>query len=112
MTWRPIRLYHGEQPILGFRVGRLAYCTDVNRIPPESWELLGGLDLLVLDALQYKPHTTHFSVDQALEVVDRVKPRQTRFTHIAHSLGHEATNAKLPANVRLAYDAERITVGA
>lgn len=109
MRWRPIRLFHGELPILGFRVGRLAYCTDVNRIPPESWELLEGLDLLVLDALQYKPHTTHFSIDQALEVVERVKPQQTRFTHIAHALAHEATNAKLPANVRLAYDGERIT---
>jgi phosphoribosyl 1,2-cyclic phosphate phosphodiesterase len=109
MRWQPIRLYHGEQPILGFRVGRLAYCTDVNRIPPESWELLADLDVLVLDALQYKPHSTHFSIDQALEVVDRVKPAQTRFTHIAHALGHESTNAKLPANVRLAFDGERIT---
>jgi phosphoribosyl 1,2-cyclic phosphate phosphodiesterase len=109
MKWRPIRLFHGEQPILGFRVGRLAYCTDVNRIPPESWELLQGLDVLVLDALQWKAHTTHFSIDQALEVVDRVKPAQTRFTHIAHAVGHEATNAKLPANVRLGYDGERIT---
>jgi phosphoribosyl 1,2-cyclic phosphate phosphodiesterase len=108
MTWRPIRLYHGEQPILGFRVGRLAYCTDVSRIPEESFELLRGLDLLVLDALQYKPHSTHFSVDQALEVVDRVKPQETRFTHIAHALGHEATNAKLPAQVRLACDGERL----
>jgi phosphoribosyl 1,2-cyclic phosphate phosphodiesterase len=74
--------------------------------------LLEDLDVLVLDALQYKPHTTHFSVDQALEVVDRVKPAQARFTHIAHALGHEATNAKLPANVRLAYDGERITARA
>jgi phosphoribosyl 1,2-cyclic phosphate phosphodiesterase len=110
MTWKPIRLFHGEMPILGFRVGRLAYCTDVNRIPAESFELLEDLDLLVLDALQYKAHTTHFSVDQALEVVARVKPRRTRFTHIAHALGHEATNAKLPAGVRLAHDGERIVV--
>jgi phosphoribosyl 1,2-cyclic phosphate phosphodiesterase len=81
----------------------------VNRIPPESWELLHDLDVLVLDALQWKAHTTHFSIDQALEVVDRVKPGQTRFTHIAHAVGHEATNAKLPANVRLGYDGERLT---
>ncbi len=112
MTWKPIRLFHGELPILGFRVGRLAYCTDVNQIPEESFPLLEDLDLLVLDALQYKPHTTHFSIDQAMEVVDRVKPRQTRFTHIAHALGHKATNAELPENVRLAYDGEKLSARA
>jgi phosphoribosyl 1,2-cyclic phosphate phosphodiesterase len=112
LTWKPIPLFHGQMPVLGFRVGRLAYCTDVNRIPEESFPLLEDLDVLVLDALQFKPHTTHFSLDQAMEVVGRVKPKQTRFTHIAHALGHEATNAKLPANIRLAYDGERITVGA
>ena len=66
MTWKPIRLFHGKLPVLGFRVGKLAYCTDVNRIPPESMELLADLDLLVLDALQRVPHSTHFSVDEAL----------------------------------------------
>jgi phosphoribosyl 1,2-cyclic phosphate phosphodiesterase len=110
MVWKPIRLFHGKLPVLGFRVGGLAYCTDVNRIPDESFELMQGLDLLVLDALQRMPHSTHFSVDQALAVVDRLKPKQTRFTHIAHSLGHAATNATLPDNVRLAYDGERISV--
>jgi phosphoribosyl 1,2-cyclic phosphate phosphodiesterase len=93
-------------PVLGFRVGNIAYCTDVNRIPDESFVLLENLDLLVLDALQYKPHTTHFSIDQAMEIVARVKPRQTRFTHMAHALGHAATNATLPGNVQLAYDGE------
>jgi phosphoribosyl 1,2-cyclic phosphate phosphodiesterase len=96
-------------PILGFRVGRLAYCTDVNRIPPESFELLEDLDVLVLDALQFKPHTTHFSLDEALEIVAQVKPRQARFTHIAHAMADEATNAKLPPNVRLGFDGERLT---
>jgi phosphoribosyl 1,2-cyclic phosphate phosphodiesterase len=111
MTWKPIRLFHGNMPVLGFRVGKLAYCTDVNRIPDESWELLTDLDLLVLDALQYKPHTTHFSLDQALEVVERLKPKQARFTHIAHALSHATVNATLPPNVQLAYDGERISVG-
>ncbi len=108
LTWMPIRLFHGKMPILGFRVGDIAYCTDVNQIPDESFPLLEGLDLLVLDALQYKPHTTHFSIEQALAVVDRVKPRRTRFTHMAHALGHEATNATLPDAVKLAYDSERL----
>ena len=110
MTWQPIRLFHGKMPVLGFRVGSIAYCTDVNRIPDESWPLLENLDLLVLDALQFNAHTTHFSLEQALEVVDRVKPKQARFTHIAHALGHEAVNATLPPHVQLAYDGERLSV--
>jgi len=70
--------------------------------------LLEGLDTLVLDALREKPHPTHFSVGQALEVVERVRPRRTFLTHIAHSLEHEATNARLPKGVELAYDGLRI----
>jgi phosphoribosyl 1,2-cyclic phosphate phosphodiesterase len=111
MTWKPIRLFHGSMPTLGFRVGKLAYCTDVNQIPESSFELLADLDLLVLDALQRTPHTTHFSVDQALAIVDRVKPKMTRFTHIAHALGHAATNATLPSGVQLAFDREKIFAG-
>jgi phosphoribosyl 1,2-cyclic phosphate phosphodiesterase len=111
MTWKPIRLFHGKLPVLGFRVGKLAYCTDVNFIPEESFELLEDLDLLVLDALQRTPHSTHFSLDEAMAVVDRVKPKMARFTHIAHSLGHAATNATLPSHAQLAYDGERLSVG-
>ena len=110
MAWQPIRLLHGRMPVLGFRVGRLAYCTDVNRIPDESWPLLADLDLLVLDALGPDPHSTHFSLAQAVEVVERVRPKQARFTHVAHRLPHAATNAALSPNTQLAYDGERITV--
>jgi phosphoribosyl 1,2-cyclic phosphate phosphodiesterase len=108
--WTPIPLFHGDMPILGFRIGNLAYCTDVNLIPPPSYELLKDLDLLVLDALQYKKHTTHFSVEEALAVAAQIGAKQTFFTHIAHALGHEATNAALPANVRLAYDGQKIMI--
>jgi phosphoribosyl 1,2-cyclic phosphate phosphodiesterase len=110
MNWRPIKLLHGRMPVLGFRVGNLAYCTDVSEIPDESWPLLEGLDLLVLDALQFKPHTTHFSLDQAVDVVNRVKPKRARFTHIAHALKHEVVNAALPPHIRLAFDGERLEV--
>jgi phosphoribosyl 1,2-cyclic phosphate phosphodiesterase len=110
MTWEPIPLFHGEMPVLGFRVGRLAYCTDVSRIPEESYKLLRDLDVLVLDALQYKKHVTHFSVEEAVEVSRRLKPRLTLFTHIAHSLGHEQTNRQLPRGIRLAYDGQRVRV--
>lgn len=108
-TWTPIPLIHGDVPVLGFRIGRLAYCTDVSAIPESSFELLRDLDVLVLDALQHKPHYTHFSLSQAVEAAKRIGAKQTLFTHIAHALPHEATNATLPANMRLGYDGERAT---
>lgn len=100
----PIPVLHGNMPILGFRFGAAAYLTDVSAIPETSLPLLDGLEVLILDALRRKPHPTHLSIEQALSVVDRLKPRRTYFTHIAHELGHEETNAWLPPHVRLAYD--------
>jgi len=111
VTWTPIRLMHGQMPVLGFRVGRLAYCTDVSLIPEESFELLRDLDVLVLDALQYKRHITHFSVEEAIAAARRIGARQTLFTHIAHSLPHEQTNRELPEGIRLAYDGEIVRIG-
>jgi phosphoribosyl 1,2-cyclic phosphate phosphodiesterase len=108
VTVHPIRLWHGKLPILGFRINDVAYCTDVSGIPDETWPLLEGLDVLVIDALRDHPHPTHFSVSESLAVVERVRPRQTYFTHISHSLEHEATNARLPAGVELGYDGLRI----
>ncbi len=108
LTVRPIRLMHGELAVLGFRINDVAFCTDVSRIPDSSWPLLEGLDVLILDALREKPHPTHFNIAQALEVVKRVQPRRAYLTHIAHSVEHEATNARLPAGVELAYDGLRI----
>ncbi|MDP9175343.1 MAG: MBL fold metallo-hydrolase [Planctomycetota bacterium] len=109
-TWIPIPLFHGTMPVLGFRVDRLAYCTDVNQIPESSFELLKGVEVLVLDALQYRKHMTHFSVDEAIAAARRIGARQTFFTHIAHALGHEATNKALPDGMRLAYDGQMISV--
>lgn len=111
LTLRPIRLWHGQLPVLGFRINDVAFCTDVSRIPDESWPLLEGLDTLVIDALRDKPHPTHFGIGQALEVVERVRPRQTFLTHISHLLDYEETNARLPAGVELAYDGLRISLG-
>lgn len=107
-TWQPIRLFHGELPILGFRVGSIAYCTDVNRIPDSSWALLHDLDVLIIDGLQWKTHSTHFSLTQAIEAARRINARQTYFTHIAHAVGHEQTNRQLPPNMQLAYDGLRV----
>jgi len=100
----PIRLYHGGFEVLGFRFDDVAYCTDVSGIPAESWPRLEGLRVLVLDALRPQPHPGHFSVDQALEVIARVKPGRAYLTHMTHDLDHERTNQRLPPGVELAYD--------
>ncbi|MEK6643956.1 MAG: MBL fold metallo-hydrolase [Planctomycetota bacterium] len=107
-TITPIPLLHGSMPVLGFRVGRFAYCTDVSEIPRESWTLLEGLDVLILDALRKRPHPTHFNLEQAVDHARRIGARETFFTHIAHELGHEATNRELPVGMALAYDGQRI----
>lgn len=107
----PVRLLHGLRfTVLGFRFGNVAYCTDVNKIPPESMDLLQGLDVLVLDALRPRPHVTHFSLDEAIEVARKLTPKRTIFTHIAHDLGHAATNAKLPTGMELGYDGLRVNL--
>lgn len=100
----PIPLLHGKLPVLGFRVGKFAYCTDVSEIPADSWPLLAELEVLVLDALRNRPHPTHFNLEQAVDHARRIGARQTYFTHIAHELGHAATNAVLPPGMALAYD--------
>jgi len=99
-----IPLEHAHFDVFGFRIADMAYCTDVNKIPRSSMEMLKGLDILVLDALRRQPHPAHFSLDQALEMVERLSPRQAFFTHISHDLEHEEVNDSLPPNVRLAYD--------
>lgn len=100
----PIPLIHAHFEVFGFRFGDVAYCTDVNQIPRESWPLLEGLRVLVLDALRPRPHPAHFSLAEALDVIERVRPKQAYLTHISHEMEHEATNKELPPNVALAYD--------
>jgi phosphoribosyl 1,2-cyclic phosphate phosphodiesterase len=100
----PLRLRHGPLDVLGFRFGKVAYCTDTSGIPDETWPILEGLDVLVLDCLRPSRHPTHFSLAEALEVAARVGARRTLFIHLSHELPHEATSAELPAGVELAYD--------
>jgi phosphoribosyl 1,2-cyclic phosphate phosphodiesterase len=105
----PIPLIHGPHcRVYGFRVGNVAYCTDTNCIEDSSLALLEGLDCLVLDALRLRPHATHFSVDEALSVIDRLQPKQAYLTHLSHELDYETFNATLPPYVRLGYDGLRI----
>lgn len=100
----PIRLRHGRMDVLGFRFGNVAYCTDVNHIPEESYERLSGLDVLILDALRPQPHPTHFSLSEALEVAERIGAQRTLLTHLSHQLEHGLTSERLPPHVELAYD--------
>jgi phosphoribosyl 1,2-cyclic phosphate phosphodiesterase len=104
----PIRFEHGRFRVLGFRFGNIAYCTDVSGIPTQSWPLLEGLDVLVLDALRPgTPHPAHFSLDQALEVVNAVRPKQTYLTHMGHEMEYDHLCATLPPQVAPAYDGLR-----
>jgi phosphoribosyl 1,2-cyclic phosphate phosphodiesterase len=107
-TFTPITLIHGEAEIYGFRFGSAAYLTDHSDIPETSLKQLEGLDVLFLDALRYKPHPTHSTVEHSLHTVERLKPRRAFFTHICHDLPHEATNASLPDNVKLCYDSMKL----
>jgi len=100
----PVPIMHGPRAILGFRVGTFAYLTDCSAIPDASWPLLDGVRTLVVDALRDRPHPTHFTVTEALEVAARLSPDRTYFTHICHDLPHAATCARLPSGVELAYD--------
>jgi phosphoribosyl 1,2-cyclic phosphate phosphodiesterase len=105
----PLRLKHGPRfDVLGFRIGNVAYCTDTNGIPPESTARLEGLDVLIIDALRMRPHITHFSLDEAIEVSRQLQPKRTIFTHMSHDLGHARTNASLPTGMELGYDGQRI----
>lgn len=104
----PIPLLHGPNyDVLGFRVGRVAYCTDVSEIPPASMELLQDLDVLILDALRPMPHVTHLSIDQAVEIALQLKPKQTYFTHCSCFVDYYDINPQLPAGIAIGYDGLR-----
>jgi len=106
----PFEVLHGTWSITGFRVGGLGYVTDASAIPPSSLAQLRGLDLLVLNALRLKPHPTHFSLAEALEQIDELKPRRALLVHMTHDIAHAATNAILPEHVRLAYDGQVVDI--
>jgi phosphoribosyl 1,2-cyclic phosphate phosphodiesterase len=104
---QPIPVLHHKLPVNGFRIGSFAYVTDANYIGPESMALLQDLDVLVLNALQFEHHISHFTVNEALAVVEQLRPRATYLTHISHRLGrHSEVEAKLPPGVQLAYDGQ------
>jgi len=99
---------HGSIPALGYRTGNAAYTPDLNGIPSDSFSALEGLDLWVIDGLRYKPHPSHFCVDDALHWIDRFKPRRAVITNMHADLDYEALKAKLPAGVVPGYDGMRL----
>lgn len=106
----PVPLMHGKMPIHGFRIGDFAYCTDVSKIPDSSYKLLENLKVLVLGALRYKPHPTHFTIEEAVLEAQKIKAHQTYFTHLSHGVMHEETERELPQSIKLSYDGLQITL--
>lgn len=107
----PVEVLHGQLPVLGFRIGDMAYVTDAKSISEAELEKLKGLKVLVLNALRHESHHSHFNLEEALEVVNYLQPEQTYFTHISHHLGfHQEVDQDLPEGVNLAYDNLQITI--
>jgi phosphoribosyl 1,2-cyclic phosphate phosphodiesterase len=106
----PVEVMHNRLSVLGYRIGDFAYLTDVKTIASEEMEKLNDLDVLVLNCLRIESHPTHLNLEEALEIIDELKPKKTYFTHISHYLGfHDEADAKLPDNVFLAYDTLQVT---
>lgn len=105
ITITPIEVMHYKLPVLGFRFTDFVYITDANFISKESMQKIAGCDTLVLNALRKEEHISHFSLQEALDIIEKVKPRRAFLTHISHQLGlHKEVSAELPPNVFLAYD--------
>lgn len=107
----PIRAFHGDLPIFGYRFNKIAYLTDVKTIKPSEIKKLKGLEILILNALRFEEHKTHLNVKEALALVELIKPKKTYFTHISHFMGfHAEVEKQLPDHVHLAYDGLTLTL--
>ncbi len=101
----PIEVLHQKLPVLGYRIDNIAYLTDVKTIEDKELDKIHDLDVLVLNALRYKPHPTHLNIDEAIQIINKIKPKKTYLTHISHNMGfHDEVSEKLPENVYLSYD--------
>jgi len=105
---QPIPMRHGPIRATGYRIDNFAYLTDTSGVPAASRALLHDLDVLVVDALRWEPHPTHFSVPEALDLIAAVQPRHAYLTHVGHTLEHETTNERIGPNVEVAYDGLRL----
>jgi len=105
---KPLPVKHGSLDVFGYRIGTLAYITDCNFIPDKTMEDLKGLDTLIIDALRFKPHPTHFCVEEALEIIEKTKCRRGFLTHMCHNLDHEKLEKMLPDHVKPSFDSLKI----
>jgi phosphoribosyl 1,2-cyclic phosphate phosphodiesterase len=107
----PIEVWHLRLPVYGFRIGDFTYITDANRIEASELEKIRGTKVLVLNALQQSAHPSHFTLAEALEIVNRIQPEQAYFTHLSHKMGlHREVEAQLPKHVRLGFDGLKFSV--
>lgn len=105
----PIEVMHGKLPILGFRIGKLGYITDMLTLPEASFQLLQGVEVLIMNALRVEPHPTHQNIAEALKVAEMIGAKETYFIHMSHHAGvHREIEAKLPPHIHFAYDGEEI----
>ena len=107
----PVRGYHHQLPVYGFRIGKLAYLTDIKTIEDHEKEKLVDLDLLIVNALRIEKHVSHFNLEEAIQLIREVKPKKAFLTHISHMMGlHDDVQRDLPVNVFLAYDGLCLTI--
>lgn len=105
----PIEVLHYKLPVFGYRIGNLTYITDANKIAPEEFEKIKGTEILILNALRREPHISHFTLQEALDIIKEIKPKKAYLTHISHMLGkHNDVSKELPSNVEIAYDGLQI----
>lgn len=102
---KPFRVMHGKMPILGYRIGKLAYITDMLIMPEESYDVIKGVEVLFISALRAKPHRTHQTIEHAIAVSKRIQPKATYLIHMNHDFGlHDEVEKSLPNNIHVAYD--------
>ena len=107
----PIEVLHQKLPVLGFRIDNFAYLTDVKTIETKELDKIYNLDVLVLSALRFEPHPTHLNIDEAIQIINKVKPKKTYLIHISHDMGfHDEVSKRLPENVYLSYDGLEIEI--
>ena len=111
VEFTPVEVMHYKLPVMGFRIGDLSYITDANFISGEEKDKIRNSKILVLNALRREPHISHFTLQEAIEMVAELKPEKAYFTHISHQLGrHEDVSKELPANIEIAYDGLKLTI--
>jgi phosphoribosyl 1,2-cyclic phosphate phosphodiesterase len=111
LSFQPIEVMHYKLPVLGFRIHNFTYITDANYINEDEFKKVEGSEILVLNALHYEKHISHYTVPEAIEIMDRIKPQQGIFVHMSHRLGlHEEEENKLPPFIRFAYDGMKVEI--